>query len=84
VDAGRRTGVSDSQFREAVFLVHIMYDTLKHYKAFVNSGMDERQAQALVYALRDAGQEIRQARKNARKTQRGFLPKPILKNIFKH
>jgi hypothetical protein len=61
-----------------------MYDTLKHYKAFVSSGMSERQAQALVYALRDAGQEIRQARENARKAQSAFLPKLILKKVFKH
>jgi hypothetical protein len=61
-----------------------MYDTLRHYKAFINSGMNERQAQALVYALRDVAQEIRQARGNARK----ILPKSsgvsFFSNLFKH
>ena len=37
----------------------VFYDTLKHYQAFIKAGMDERVARALVYAIRDAGQEIR-------------------------
>lgn len=46
-----------------------MYDTLKHYQSFVSAGMTEQQARALVYAIRDAAQEIRQARENAKKVE---------------
>lgn len=60
-----------------------MYDTLKHYNAFVNSGMNERQAEALVYALRDAAQEIRQALEHARKIPQKSSSASFLENIFK-
>jgi hypothetical protein len=61
-----------------------MYDTLKHYHAFVDSGMSERQAEALVYAIRDAAQEIRQAREDARKMPPSSSPVSFLEKIFKH
>lgn len=46
-----------------------MFDTLKHYQSFVNAGMPEQQARALVYAILDVAQEIRQARENAKKME---------------
>ena len=52
------------------------YDTLKHYQAFVRAGMDERAAEALVYAIRDVGQEIRANR--AAQEQRARAAAPAL------
>lgn len=35
----------------------------------MNAGMTEQQARALVYAIRDAAQEIRRARENVQKVE---------------
>ena len=60
-----------------------MYDTLKHYQSFVNAGMSEQQASALVYAIRDAAQEIRQARECAKKVVPTSTLTAAAKRIFR-
>ncbi|WNV05905.1 hypothetical protein RP726_05695 [Candidatus Methylospira mobilis] len=39
----------------------IIYDTHKHYKAFLDAGFTHQQAEGLVYAIYDVAQEIKRS-----------------------
>ncbi len=61
-----------------------MYDTLKHYHAFISSGMSERRAKTLLYALRDATLEFKQTQENAKRMQPKLSLAAFLANLFMH
>jgi hypothetical protein len=60
----------------------VFYDTYKHYKAFIAAGLPEKQAEALVYAIYDVAQEIRESVEFARRARTSAAPASWLKKLF--